>query len=75
MQAIIEQRVRDESLCSLMEVIKDIHSFLLEAEPLEFIESHRRTFENMGKLTEECARFIARCTLDESFCRSLHFFS
>ncbi|KAF7970766.1 hypothetical protein HWV62_23108 [Athelia sp. TMB] len=66
-EAIIKQRVRDESLCSLMEAIKDVHSFLLEAQPLEFVASHRRTFENMGRLTEECAQFIARCTLDENF--------
>ncbi|KAF7974593.1 hypothetical protein HWV62_11870 [Athelia sp. TMB] len=64
---VIKQRNRDESLCGLMENIRDIHSFLLEAEPLKKIKSHRKTFDTMGGLTVKCAKFIVECTVNEKF--------
>lgn len=70
MQAIIAQRNRDASLCNLMETIEDLHSFVLEAEPLKIIESHRKILEDMSRLTVECAYFIRNYTIDQSFCAS-----
>lgn len=74
-QVVIEQRKRDESLCSLMETIRDIHSFLLDAKTLEIIHSHRTTFKVMGDLTVICAHLIERYTQDDSFCMSLSIIS
>ncbi|KAF7978742.1 hypothetical protein HWV62_44752 [Athelia sp. TMB] len=65
--AIIKQRDRDKSLCGLMETIKDIHAFLLKAKTLEIIESHRRTYEQMGDLTVTCAHLIRDYTVDKNF--------
>ena len=70
LQAMIKQRDRDKSLCGLMETIKDIHAFLLEAKTLEIIESHRKTFEEMGNLTVTCAHLIRDYTVDKNFCTS-----
>lgn len=68
MQAVIEQRNRDSSLCGLMETIKDIHSFLLEAGPLKTIRSHRKTFEEMENLTMAAAHLIHDYALHDNFC-------
>ncbi|KAF7974594.1 hypothetical protein HWV62_11872 [Athelia sp. TMB] len=66
-EAIIEQRDRDESLCGLMETIKDIHSFLQEAGPLKNIKSHRKTFKEMENLTMASAHLIRDYTLHNNF--------
>ncbi|KAF7978739.1 hypothetical protein HWV62_44746 [Athelia sp. TMB] len=65
--AMIEQRDRDKTICRLMETIKDVHSFLLDAKTLEIIDSHRKTFEEMGTLTVTCAHLIRDYTVDKNF--------
>ena len=70
MQAIIEQRNRDKSLCGLMETIKDVHSFLSEAGPLKIIKSHRKPFKEMENLTMAGAHLIRDYTLHDNFCTS-----
>ncbi|KZP29227.1 hypothetical protein FIBSPDRAFT_212881 [Athelia psychrophila] len=64
---IIAQRSRDASLCSLMETIEDIHSFVLEAEPLKIVDSHQKTLEDMSRLTVECAYLIRDYTVNRNF--------
>ncbi|KAF7979229.1 hypothetical protein HWV62_43190 [Athelia sp. TMB] len=66
-QAIIAQRDRDESLCNLMETIEDIHSFLIEAEPLKIVASQRKILEDMGRLTVESAYLIRDFTINKNF--------
>ncbi|KZP11939.1 hypothetical protein FIBSPDRAFT_837088 [Athelia psychrophila] len=50
-----------------METIDDIHSFVLEAEPLRTIQSHRMIIENLSSLTVECAYLIRDYALDKNF--------
>ena len=69
-QVIIAQRDRDESLCNLMQTIEDIHSFVIEAEPLKFVASQGKILEDMGRLTVESAYLIRDFTIDKNFCTS-----
>ncbi|KZP15430.1 hypothetical protein FIBSPDRAFT_81749 [Athelia psychrophila] len=66
-KSIIAQRERDESLCNLMETIKDVHIFLAEVEPLEIIDSQRKIAEDIGRLTVESAHLIRHYTVNENF--------
>ncbi|KZP22985.1 hypothetical protein FIBSPDRAFT_465289 [Athelia psychrophila] len=66
-KSIIAQRERDESLCNLMEIIKDVHIFLAEVEPLEIIDSQRKIAEDIGRLTVESAHLIRHYTVNENF--------
>ncbi|KAF7970733.1 hypothetical protein HWV62_23190, partial [Athelia sp. TMB] len=66
-EVIIAQRDRDEALCTLMKTIEDIHSFMIEANPLKIIPSQRKILEDMGRLTVESAYLIRDFTIDESF--------
>ncbi|KAF7970122.1 hypothetical protein HWV62_24942 [Athelia sp. TMB] len=67
-KAIIAQRERDKSLSALLETLDDVHSFVLEAEPLQAILSHRKIIANMSRLTVECAYLIRNYTVDKNFC-------
>ena len=53
-----------------MQTIEDIHSFVLEAEPLKIVASQRKVLEDMGRLTVESAYLIRDFTIDKSFCTS-----
>ena len=67
-QEIIAQKERDESLCKLIDTIEDIHSFVIDAEPIKVVESQRKVLEIMSRLTIEAAYFIRDCTIDKGFC-------
>ncbi|KAF7974595.1 hypothetical protein HWV62_11874 [Athelia sp. TMB] len=66
-EVIIAQRDRDEALCDLMKTIEDVHSFMIEANPLKTIPSQRKILEDMGRLTVESAYLIRDFTIDKSF--------
>ncbi|KAF7974592.1 hypothetical protein HWV62_11868 [Athelia sp. TMB] len=66
-KAIIAQRDRDASLCNLMKTIEDIHSFVIEAEPLKIFASQSKILEDLGRLTVESAYLIRDFTIDKSF--------
>ena len=53
-----------------METIEDIHSFLIEAEPLKIVASQGKILEDMGRLTVESAYLIRDFTIDKNFCES-----
>ncbi|KZP09326.1 WD40 repeat-like protein [Athelia psychrophila] len=66
-KVIIAQQDRDNSIHHSMETIDDTHSFVLEAEPLKKIQSHRRIIDNLSALTVECAYLIRDYALDKNF--------
>lgn len=53
-----------------MKTIEDVHSFMIEANPLKTIPSQRKVLEDMGRLTVESAYLIRDFTIDKSFCTS-----
>ncbi|KAF7970763.1 hypothetical protein HWV62_23102 [Athelia sp. TMB] len=70
-EVIIAQRDRDESLCDLMNTIKDVHLFMIEANPLKIVASQRKILENMGRLTVESAYLIRDFTIDKAFWKQI----
>ncbi|KAF7978740.1 hypothetical protein HWV62_44748 [Athelia sp. TMB] len=66
-EVIIAQRDRDEALCNLMKTVEEIHSFMIEANPLKIVASQRKILEDMGLLTVESAYLIRDFTIDKSF--------
>lgn len=67
-EAIIAQRDRDEGVCNLMETIEDIHSFMLKADPVKTIPTHRKILEDLACLTVDSACLIRAYTMEEKFC-------
>jgi hypothetical protein len=55
----------------LLEVMADAYDFVLEAEPLEKIASHKRIVTVMVKQTIECSYFIREYATNASFSMSL----
>lgn len=53
-----------------MKTIEDIHSFMIEANPLKTVASQRKILEDMGRLTVESAYLIRDFTIDKNFCAS-----
>ena len=55
---MIKQRDQDNALCLLLGTIKDVHSLVIEAEPLKVYESHQAALDTLARQTVECAYFV-----------------
>jgi hypothetical protein len=67
----LNQKERDDHLGRLLEVMADAYDFVLEAEPVEKIESHKRIVTVMVQQTTECSYFIREYATTQSFSMSL----
>jgi hypothetical protein len=70
-QTILNQRERDNKVDHLLEVMADSYAFVLEAEPVKKIESHKRIVAVMAQQTTECAYFIREYAMNTNFSVSL----
>ena len=70
MKIILAQKVRDDCISHLVEVMDDIYSFVHEAEPVNKINSHKDIIVVMAKQTTECAYFIRDYATDKNFGKS-----
>jgi hypothetical protein len=70
-QSILHQKERDDNVGHLLEVMADAYAFVLEAEPVKKIESHKRIVTVMVQQTTECSYFIREYATNASFSMSL----
>ena len=56
-KAILAQKERDDNIGRLLETMSDVYTFVLEADPVKKVESHKRILAAMTQQTVECAYF------------------
>ena len=70
-KAILAQKERDDNIGRLLETMSDVYTFVLEADPVKKVESHKRILAAMTQQTVECAYFIREYATNKSFSKSL----
>ena len=66
---LIDQKNRDERIIRLAGTIKDVFSFVEDAEPLKAVEAHREPIKLLIQQVTECGYFIAEYAKQKNFCR------
>jgi hypothetical protein len=68
---ILTQKERDDNIARLLEVMVDVYAFVLEAEPVKKLESHKQILASMVQQTTECAYFLREYATNTSFSMSV----
>jgi hypothetical protein len=69
-QIVLNQKERDENLGHLLEMMADAYAFVLEADPVKKIESHKHIVAMIVQQTTECSYFIREYAMTQSFSTS-----
>jgi hypothetical protein len=69
-QVLVDQKNRDKRIIQLAATMKDVFSFLDDAEPLKAINTHIRTMTLLLQQVTECAFFITGYAKQKDFCQS-----
>ena len=66
-KAVLAQKERDDNICRLLETMSDGYAFVLEAKPVEEMESHKPILASIAQQTVECAYFIREYAANQNF--------
>ena len=70
MQKIIDQKSRDDSVCSLLSKMNEVYTFLIQEE-LRDIGSMKTVVERICHQTLECSYFIREYAQNQKFRKSI----
>ena len=67
-QVLVNQRNRDDRIIRLVETMRDVFSFVEDAEPLKAVEAHREPIKLLIQQVTECGYFITEYAKQRNFC-------